>query len=247
MAKFISEKIKMKTPLRIQMNDGSNFDVCPIQNYLVEDKKITTSWLGSACVTEELFIPGYPHDIYDYYMQPIWKRATIATSVQDGWNGESKFLIDSASKKGMSGSPVLHYNSNGVIQIGGFKCHLDREAAILAGVYVGRLGINEKHDPQIGIVWHRSVIDEIILGQKFEKLSSEIEVSNGELSESVLRILSSCSRKGLENINNYKTPSRYYVCRQVMKDVDGHVSHERALDAVLENAKHYNGPLAPDE
>ncbi|MGQ7863083.1 hypothetical protein ACUN0G_27980 [Pseudomonas sp. 32A] len=222
-------------------------DLCPIQRYLVPDPSVRESWLSNVEVTEELFIPGYPHNIQDYYSQPVWKRATIASSVQDGWDGQAKYLVDSASKSGMSGSPVLYYSPKGAVQVGGMTYRFQTDVAILAGIYVGREGVTEKADPQVGIVWHQSVIDEIIDGGVFEKLPFEIEVNPGELDQAVNEALRASSRIGLNNISDANKPSRFIVRDRVLQNIQGRAMPEQVLEAVIRLAAIYDGPLVPDE
>lgn len=238
---------KMEMPLSSTNSLGVSTAVCPIQKYLLPNENIAQHWLDSVGVTEELFIPGYPQNVQDYYAQPVWKRATIASSVQLGWNRERKFLIDSASKSGMSGSPVLYYSTNGEVRINGSTHHFEQDAAILAGVYVGRLGVTKEGDPQIGIVWHRLVIDEIIDGKCFERLPCEIELSSRELSAAAKGAFETMSREGLENVKNPEMPSRFYVRNRLMEQISGRASPERALEAVLEAAEAYDGPFVSDE
>ncbi|EHD0094928.1 hypothetical protein L2596_004461 [Vibrio vulnificus] len=221
-------------------------EICPIQKYLVPNPDVIEKWFDTVEVTEELFIPGYPHNVQDYYAQPVWKRATIASSIRDGWNREPKFLIDSASKSGMSGAPVLYYNPNGRVQILGSTYQFDQDIAILAGIYVGRIAVNGEQDPQIGTVWKSSVIEEIIEAQNFEKLPFDIELSHDEMIESMQSILATCSSKGLENIRNKKLPSRYYVRQELMKKISGRANPEDALAAVLDAAENYTGELVAD-
>lgn len=226
---------------------GGTTEICPIQSYLVPNSEVIDKWFDSVDVTEELFIPGYPHNVKDFYSQPVWKRATIASSVQYGWNKEPKFLIDSASKSGMSGSPVLYYNPNGRIQIRGSTYQLNQEAVILVGIYVGRIGVQGDVAPQIGTVWKKSVIDEIIEAAHLEKLPYEIELSHDEMVENMQSILAMCSIQGLQNIKNPELPSRYYVRRSLMEKICGRASPEDALAAVLDAAEKYDGELVPDE
>lgn len=241
------EKIERRFSPIMPVQGAGTSEICPIQKYLVPNDDVIKKWLDSVDVTEELFIPGYPHNVQDYYAQPVWKRATIASSVQMGWNREPKFLIDSASKSGMSGSPVLYYSPKGSVQIYGTTYHFGQEVAILAGIYVGRLGVKGEADPQIGTVWNQSVINEIIQAKCFEKLPNEIQISSSELLECMQSILKTCSRKGLENIKNPEMPSRYYVRQELLKKINGRASPDRALEAVIEAAKTYNGPLVADE
>lgn len=238
----------IRTPMVLSSRNaaGVTTSIWPVQKYLIPDANVAKQWLENVGETEELFIPGYPQNIHDYYAQPVWKRATIASSVQLGWNRESKFLIDCASKSGMSGSPVLYYNTNGKVQIKGSTYHFQQDAAILAGVYVGRLGVTKEADPQIGTVWHRSVIDEIIDGKCFERLPAEIELSRQELEAAAKEVIPPISLAGLENIKNPDMPSRFYTRRRLMEHINGRASPERALEAILAVAESYDGPFVSD-
>lgn len=222
-------------------------DLCPIQRYLVPSTDVGTLWLNDVAVTEELFIPGYPHNLQDYYAQPVWKRATIASSVQKGWNGQAKYLVDSASKSGMSGSPVLYYSPKGVVDVGGHSYRFAQDIAILAGIYVGREGVTDKADPQVGIVWHQSVIDEIIDGGIFEKLPFEIEISPSELEAAVNEEFKKSSRVGLDNVLNPKANSRYIVRDRVLRRIKGRAVPEQVVQAVVRLAEVYEGPLVPED
>jgi len=222
-------------------------ELTPIQKCFVPNNDVMEKWFESVGVTEELFIPGYPHNVQDYYAQPVWKRATIASSVQNGWNREAKFLVDSASKSGMSGSPVLYYSPKGHVQIHGSTYQFGRDVAILAGIYVGRIAVKDGDDPQIRTVWHKSVIDEIIDGKCFENLPYEVELSSDELKEYMQEILATCSKEGIENIKNPDVPSRYYVRQQLMEKIGGRASPKRALEAILDAAETYQGSLVVSE
>lgn len=231
----------------MEVQGAGTTEICPIQKYLVPNTDVIGKWFDTVEVTEELFIPGYPHNVQDYYAQPVWKRATIASSVQHGWNREAKFLIDSASKSGMSGAPVLYYSPNGRVQIHGSTYQFDQDVAILAGIYVGRIGVKGELDPQIGTVWNRSVIDEIIEAKLFEKLPHEIELSHDEMVENMPSILATCSIEGLDNIKNPELPSRYYVRQSLLEKISSRASPENALEAVLDAAENYEGDLVESE
>jgi hypothetical protein len=225
----------------------SGGEIYSVQRYEVPNDDLRGQWLESVDVTEELFIPGYPQNVQDYYAQPVWKRATIASSVQLGWNGERKFLVDSASKSGMSGSPVLYYSPDGVMRFRGTNYRFDQEVAILAGIYVGRLGVTKEADPQIGTVWHQSVIDEIIDSECFERLPLDMEVSRGELHKAVNDEFRTCSQGGIDNIRNPEMPSRFYVRNNVLEALQGRAVPTEVLEAVLELVENYDGPLASEE
>ncbi len=66
---------------------------------------------------DDLFIIGYPEGVTDYLSNPIWKRATIAVEYDQGWNGNNRFLVDSATRKGLSGGLAIYYNKKGGLPV----------------------------------------------------------------------------------------------------------------------------------
>lgn len=113
-------------------------------------------------VSQDLFVLGYPLDLLDLHGLPIWKRASVAT---EPGTSSPRFLVDTATRSGMSGSPViLRYR-------GFYKNDLSSavpqnedwfgEGDMFVGVYSGRLGKSEL-EAQLGIVWKAYLIDEII-------------------------------------------------------------------------------------
>lgn len=67
----------------------------------------------------EGFVIGYPHGFSPFANTPIWKRASIASDPHLGLEGDNdRVVIDSTTRPGMSGSPVVlraatHYVSEG--------------------------------------------------------------------------------------------------------------------------------------
>jgi len=118
---------------------------------------------------DDVFVIGYPLGIKSPGNLPIWKRASVASEpiVSESYD-KPYFLIDTASREGMSGSPVIFKKNADVYnaKISGGKI-IFNQTKILLGVYSGRLGVDKKEDPQdlkaqLGIVWPQRVIDEII-------------------------------------------------------------------------------------
>lgn len=115
-------------------------------------------------VSHDVFVLGYPLGLLDTHGMPIWKRASVAT---EPGTSSPNFLIDTATRSGMSGSPVI-------LRYRGFYMH-DQKSAIpndedwfgegdmFVGVYSGRLGKSEV-EAQLGMVWKARLIDEIIDG-----------------------------------------------------------------------------------
>lgn len=112
---------------------------------------------------DDAFVLGFPFNMSGGHF-PIWKRASIATEPDIDLEGLPKLLLDTATRKGMSGSPVLHVRRGLTNPSGTFgDDSIIGEATGFLGIYSGRIG----EDPlgvQLGIVWKAQVIDEIIAG-----------------------------------------------------------------------------------
>lgn len=110
----------------------------------------------------EVFVVGYPLGIAVQKVLPIWKRGSIASEPGVPIDELPLFLIDTATREGMSGSPVyarqhgfLHYEN-------GESAVCTGPATTFLGVYSGRHGADDEFSAQVGRVWHRSAIDKII-------------------------------------------------------------------------------------
>lgn len=119
-------------------------------------------------VADEAFVIGYPFGDLTYPQMPIWKKASIASEPDLDIDSLPKILIDTATRPGLSGSPVImqrigvHGKVNGQLTP---KTTFGRIRNFL-GVYSGRVGQDESK-AQLGIVWKADVIKEIISAQKF--------------------------------------------------------------------------------
>ncbi|NTF07215.1 trypsin-like peptidase domain-containing protein [Agrobacterium rubi] len=111
-------------------------------------------------VSQDIFILGYPHGVGTLGF-PIWKRGSIASEPDIDIDGLPLFYVDSASAKGMSGSPVLVRSSDGKKR-SGMSVLAGPTSTDLLGVYSGRLITKEPLETQIGRVWKSRVIDEIV-------------------------------------------------------------------------------------
>lgn len=91
-----------------------------------------------------------------------------------------KFLVDTASRPGMPGSPVILKKRRPVSigstgDSGGFEVD-SRNFNKFIGIYSGRLFASEKSDAQIGIVWKSHLVDEIVnYSDSLKKVSSNEE------------------------------------------------------------------------
>jgi Trypsin-like peptidase domain len=113
-------------------------------------------------IADDVFLIGYPLGI-SVHQLPIWKRATVASEIQIDIDDLPKFYVDTASTRGMSGSPAIRRSMNGTTEDGSTYNNGSPMTKFL-GVYSGRVSPNGDASAQIGIVWKARVIEEIIIG-----------------------------------------------------------------------------------
>lgn len=160
------ETCEAEMPLIFEQPDGSQMSIVAFTDFPTSvslPADFITSDQIVHTVGDDLFLLGFPAGIMDQSVTPIWKRATIATEdPSNGWNRQKQFLVDSASRKGMSGGPALYFSKRGHVPVEpGSSISIGQPFHILHGVYVGRLGDSE-FEAQVGVVWKKEAIDEII-------------------------------------------------------------------------------------
>jgi hypothetical protein len=129
-------------------------------------------------VADDAFVIGYPFsDMTDAHM-PIWKRASIASEPDIDQDRLPKLLIDTATRSGLSGSPVIGQRVGVHGMVGGQVSGTTSFGRIRSfiGVYSGRIG-NDELKAQLGIVWKAPVIDEIIAGRRFARLNEHTGIA----------------------------------------------------------------------
>jgi len=110
-------------------------------------------------MASQVAIIGFPHGISTGGLLPIWKSGTIASETDNDITGVDYFLVDSNTRKGMSGSPVIArrfgtaLHESGGVGLGGVT---DR----VLGVYAGRM--LDAPDVTIGRVWVWEKVQELI-------------------------------------------------------------------------------------
>lgn len=114
----------------------------------------------------EVFIPGYPLGLAAPAQLALWKRASVASSLELGDDAATYFYVDTATREGMSGAPCIaisnwkHYEmdrSTGHVSV------VEKPLSWkLLGVYSGRKNPSDQFEAQIGIVWREHFIVEII-------------------------------------------------------------------------------------
>jgi hypothetical protein len=117
----------------------------------------------------ELFLPGYPLGLSADGLMPIWKRASLASSLEFGHGMNRFFYVDTATREGMSGSPCLavsnwqHYSvDRATNKVRVVKRPLSWR---FLGIYCGRKNPSDSFEAQIGIVWRENLLYEAIAGK----------------------------------------------------------------------------------
>ncbi len=115
-------------------------------------------------VSTSVFILGHPLGIGSNGPRPlpVWKRGSVASEPDLPWDGLPCMLIDSATREGMSGAPVIVYHRGlGYPKAGGQLGGAKIAGGRFVGVYSSRLAGN-MFDAQIGQVWNAKLVAEII-------------------------------------------------------------------------------------
>jgi hypothetical protein len=113
----------------------------------------------------DVFILGYPFGSGPPGF-PVWKRGSIASEPDLVKITTGYYLVDTASRPGMSGSPViLRSRGNHVMESNNFIATTDGAIDRVIGIYSGRK-VDAPGEAQIGMVWHADYIDDIIDGNK---------------------------------------------------------------------------------
>ena len=110
-------------------------------------------------VAQPLSIVGFPFSLAGGGGFAIWSQGTVATEAVIDYEGKPCFLIDSRTRPGQSGSPVIFYADGGSVQTAdGAEVAVAGPVELLLGVYSGR--INDQSD--LGFVWRRVGIKEVV-------------------------------------------------------------------------------------
>lgn len=83
---------------------------------------------------EDIYIVGYPNGFMDEINnRPLVRKGITASDFKLDYNGEKKFLVDSAIFSGSSGSPVLIYNKGGFYDAAG-NFQFGKSRVLLLGI-----------------------------------------------------------------------------------------------------------------
>jgi hypothetical protein len=106
-----------------------------------------------------LSIVGFPFGVIYGGAMAVWAQGFVASEWQIDFGDLPRFLIDSRTRPGQSGSPVIFFNTGGgFTDLQGNTTLTGGVTEEFVGVYSGR--INEHSD--LGFVWKASVLREVI-------------------------------------------------------------------------------------
>lgn len=117
-------------------------------------------------ISDDIFILGYPYSFTGGGQFPIWKRGSVATEPDIDYENLPKFFVDTASKSGMSGAPVIfkRIGVHGLVNGQPQPDTIFGEISGFVGIYAGRVTGKSELDAQLGVVWKKEVIEKIIEG-----------------------------------------------------------------------------------
>jgi hypothetical protein len=226
----LSIQLKRKQPNSLETNVVHIQD-CEFKSYDIGN------YSESLYVSDDIFIIGYPKGITDYTVQPLWKRATIATSPHLGWEQQEQFLVDCASKEGMSGAPAIYYNRDGKINTGNIYYKGSEPVCILHGIYVGRIGSTSELEAQIGKVWKRKIIDEIIDSKIYDFLPYELILSNSDIEQVIKEEWPKDNKNYSKMLLDEKATYKYYFLNSIMEKINGRANKNEVIKLILGFAK----------
>lgn len=109
-------------------------------------------------VGSDLYVIGYP---YGQVAVPfaVWSKGSIASEPDVDVAGRPVFLVDCRTRPGQSGSPVFAYFRRGeIVKHEGKEYAAKTPLSYFVGAYSGRL----RSDSDLGLVWKRSCIEELV-------------------------------------------------------------------------------------
>lgn len=151
----------------IQHPKGQEIDVAaqeiniPIISSCVFINKLASTPEMALNISDDVFVIGYPLGLTVSAYLPVWKRASIASDPSVSVKEKPLILVDTATRSGMSGSPVIIRKYDSFSNVDGGATLSTGPHSKFIGIYSGRLGKGEL-EAQLGLVWKAEVIEEIL-------------------------------------------------------------------------------------
>lgn len=137
----------------IAIKESPEFDIFPINKM--------PNMLLSMEVGQEIFILGYPYSKSAASL-PIWKKASFASEPKYISEDQPWIYVDTASRPGMSGSPVIRRSWSSHSLENGSTIITPGPATRIVGIYSGRIVTKDPLDAQLGMVWPTRFIEDVV-------------------------------------------------------------------------------------
>jgi hypothetical protein len=163
-----------------------------IEAYEAEPTKPPTAIDPRMRPTEDLFVVGFPYGLQSGIDLPLWIRGTIASEPAFYWRSDlgqelPLFLIDSRTREGQSGSPVIFFRPPNTLFLSEQQqlSYTKGPASKLLGVYTGRaFAKDDTGSSDLGFCWRIGEVNTICSEQVRAKRVDNSGVS--DQSEQVL-------------------------------------------------------------
>jgi hypothetical protein len=134
----------------------TELDSVKLYPYNITDEASSQIRVG---VSEKVNIIGFPYGRTGGGVSAVWSTGHIASEPGIDYDNKQCFLIDSRTREGQSGSPVISFSTGGVHNMSnGNVAVMAGEVEVFLGVYSGRISI----ESDLGIVWKRKALLEIL-------------------------------------------------------------------------------------
>ncbi len=109
--------------------------------------------------TDQVSIVGFPFGLAAGGLLGIWVQGTLASEPIIDYNGLPLMLVDSRTRQGQSGSPVIAHRSGGMVAMeDGGSTVFNGPVTRFLGVYSGRINI----ESDLGFVWKMRAVIELL-------------------------------------------------------------------------------------
>lgn len=136
----------------LELQNAVGVRICPYDPWTVEPNVVVS-------VAQDVSIIGFPFGMTSGGGFGIWSRGTIATEPAVDHDGLPLFLIDSRTRQGQSGSPVIIYGLSGSVPMANGNIIMDGGTVEkFIGIYSGR--INKESD--LGFVWKAAAVGDVV-------------------------------------------------------------------------------------
>jgi len=145
------------------LGEKADFVALPLRNLA---DTTTFSWSVEPVKYEQAIAPaetvsvvGFPFGLAYEGFYPIWATGFVASEPRLDYGGLPVFLIDSRTRQGQSGSPVVKHSNGGTILLrNGASVVGAGQTTTWLGIYSGRI----HGESDIGMVWKKEAILELV-------------------------------------------------------------------------------------